>query len=293
MIGLNYHHLYYFRTIATEGSLAKAAKRLRVGQPALSMQLRQLEASLELTLFERRQRALHLTEAGRLILRYANEIFRLGDEMIESIGDRHRKDAVHVVIGVMDSVPKHFALKVIASAEKIANCHISVVESHWDDLMRELRSHRVDLVLANEGPSSQTPPGILARRIGRLDVCVFGGRGAKKLRRGFPASLEGKSFALPTPHSRLRHDVEHYFRLNNIKIEHKIEAQDTMMLKLLASHHGCLVPIAAEAARPMMETGMLEMVGVLPDVHDELWLLTAERQIANPVASKLLREFRL
>ena len=85
---LNYHHLYYFKVIATEGSIAKASKTLRLGQPTLSAQLKLLEDVIGQKLFERQNRRLILTDAGRVALDYANEIFRLGSELLDTINQR-------------------------------------------------------------------------------------------------------------------------------------------------------------------------------------------------------------
>lgn len=106
MTPLNYHHLYYFKVIATEGSISKAAQKLLLGQPTLSMQLKQFEEVLGHSLFDRKNRSLVLTEMGQMTLSYANEIFRLGDEMMDAINDRPNTRKIRVQVGALDSVPK-------------------------------------------------------------------------------------------------------------------------------------------------------------------------------------------
>jgi LysR family transcriptional activator of nhaA len=110
---LNYHHLYYFKVIATEGSIARASKVLRLGQPTLSAQLKLLEDSLGHELFERKNRSLILTESGRVTLEYANEIFKLGRELRETIEERPSKGRVPLQVGVVDTIPKHVSLKLV------------------------------------------------------------------------------------------------------------------------------------------------------------------------------------
>src|SRR3989344_2207258 len=107
---LNYHHLYYFRTIAQEGGIARAAAKLRLGQPTLSSQLKRLEDAIGRPLFERRNRQMVLTETGRAALDYANEIFQLGEEMIEVLQDKNLRNETHLQIGALDSVPKSVIL---------------------------------------------------------------------------------------------------------------------------------------------------------------------------------------
>src|SRR5690606_26053686 len=121
---LNYHHLFYFKTIAMEGSIARAAEKLLVGQPTLSAQLRQLESAIGKPLFERRNRKLILTEAGRAALEYAHEIFQLGDEMLEVLRDRTPQNQPHLQIGALDSVPKSVILQLVMEAYRTAPCTI-------------------------------------------------------------------------------------------------------------------------------------------------------------------------
>ena len=160
---LNYHHLHYFRVIATEGGIARAAEKLRLGQPTLSTQLRQLEEMVGNPLFERRNRKMVLTEAGRSALDYANEIFRLGDEMLEVLQDRTIGNQTHLQIGALDSVPKSVILALVVAAYQISpSCTVSILEGKGDELFRELYNHKIDLILSNY------PPPALEQNLFRL-----------------------------------------------------------------------------------------------------------------------------
>ncbi|MGE0616913.1 MAG: LysR family transcriptional regulator, partial [Bacteriovoracia bacterium] len=138
MTWLNYHHLFYFRAIANEGGIARAAAKLRLGQPTLSTQLRQLEETLGVALFERRNRKMVLTEAGLAALDYANEIFRLGDELLEVMKDKTVDNKTHLQIGALDSVPKSVILSLAKAAYRIGPCTVSILEGKGDELFREL-----------------------------------------------------------------------------------------------------------------------------------------------------------
>lgn len=290
---LNYHHLFYFRAIATEGTVAKAAATLKLGQPTLSTQLKQLEDHLGHRLFDRKQKRLHLTEAGRVCLEYANEIFRLGDEMLETLGDRLSHERLALSIGAMDTVPKHLTLKLVEAAQRVQSCTVSVTEGHGDELLRELKAHRLDLLVANYAPPVTDGHGLFARRIARMPVVVSGARKFAHLRRNFPQSLDGQPFVMPTTGSRLRHDVEHFLKLAQIRPLVSVEVQDTSLQKLLGSHGAGLIPIAAPAIEDLVETKQLIVLGELPDVHEELWLIAGDRRIPNAVAARLMKSFSL
>ena len=124
---LNYHHLYYFRTIAKEGSIARAARTLRLGQPTLSTQLKLLEDSLGRRLFERKNRALFLTEAGKICLEYADGIFRSGSELIQVLEDSSLSGRTDIKIGALDSVPKNLLVNLVRGLLKEPN---SPVKNH-------------------------------------------------------------------------------------------------------------------------------------------------------------------
>ncbi|MES2855077.1 MAG: LysR family transcriptional regulator [Bdellovibrionota bacterium] len=286
---LNYQHLYYFRVIANEGGIARAAEKLRLGQPTLSTQLKQLEDMIGKRLFERRNRKLLLTEAGRAALNYANEIFRLGDEMLEVLNDRTTENLTHLQIGALDSVPKSVLSSLVAEAYKIAPCTISILEGKGDELFRELRAHRIDLIVSNF-PAQAREEHVFSKSVGKLPVVVYGSEKFKNLKRGFPGSLNDEPFVLPTSHSKLRHDLSHFFKLNEIKVVPVAETQDTSLQILLAVQGVGLAPLA--------ETGRLKdenlfRIGPLKGVYEEVWLNSAQRKLENPVAAKLMNSFSL
>jgi LysR family transcriptional activator of nhaA len=289
---LNYHHLFYFRVIANEGGIAKAAKKLRLGQPTLSTQLRQFEEAIGHALFDRKAKRLHLTEAGRAALEYANEIFRLGDEMLEVLDDKRIVDRVEVQIGAIDTVPKHLTLRLMEMAQATQNCSISISEGRSDELMRELRAHKLDLVISNVQPPVGEG-GLFARSIAKMPVIVCGARKFAGLKRTFPASLDQAPFILPTRHSRLRQDVEHYLKLHKLHVDVVVEVQDTALQKLAATHGLGVTVIAEPAARELVDGKELVVLGTLADVYEELWLISSDRKIENPLAAQLMKKFSL
>lgn len=290
---VNYHHLLYFKTIAIEGGIAKAAKKLRLGQPTLSTQMKQFEEALGQVLFDRTKRQLQLTEAGRMVLGYATEIFKIGDEMVDSLSDQHVSSKVLVQIGAMDTVPKYLTLKVFQKAQRSFDCIVSIAEGHGDELFRELRSHRMDLVISNYPPPVGDAGGFYARSIARMPVVICGSAKFSNLKKGFPSSLKGQPFIMPSLQSKLRHDVEHFLKLNEIQVNTKAEVQDTSLQKLLGSHGEGLIPIALPAAEELIAGKELVNIGTLTNVHDELWLIAGQRRIQNPVAALIMKDFKL
>lgn len=290
---LNYHHLYYFKVIAQEGAIAKAAKKLRLGQPTLSTQLKQFEDHLGFPLFERTKKRLHLTEAGQVALDYANEIFRLGSEMVDTLNDIRRSDRLQIQIGCMDSIPKDYVLKLIQAAQGHRNCQISCIEGNSEHLLEELKAHRLDLLLTNHPLTHNKQEGIYSRRVGQAPVSLYGEKKFQKLAKGFPNSLEGQPLILSNHNIALRRSIEHYLKMCGLTVDIVAEVQDTSLQRLMCEHGLGIVPLADSGTTAANNKKDLAYIGTLPDIYEEVWMIVADRRLQNPVAAWLLKEFHL
>ena len=290
---LNYHHLYYFKVIATEGSIAKASKVLRLGQPTLSAQLKLLEDVIGHELFERKNRSLVLTDAGRVALEYAKGIFRLGSELLEAINERPVQGRVPFHVGVIDTIPKHVSLQLVNQARESMDCLVSVHEGRNADLLRDLRDHKLDLLLLNATPPVTEVGQLKTRKVARMPVVICGGKKFYSLKKNFPESLTGQPLILPTPDSQLRHSVEHWLGLKDIKVDVIAEAQDTSLQKLMATHDLGLIAAATPAVEELIQDRELAVIGQLNGVYEEYWAVCADRRIQHPLTSKLMKSLNL
>jgi LysR family transcriptional activator of nhaA len=288
---LNYHHLFYFQTIANEGSIAGAAKKLRLGQPTLSAQLKVLEDALGQHLFERKNRRLVLTESGKMALDYANQIFGLGDELLEALHQRTHLKRAHIQIGVLESLPKKLIQYLIHSIQDEGRCTVAVLEGSGEQLYRELLAHKLDLVLSNFPPATGDTNQFFSRLLVRVPISIFSTKRFASLRDKFPASLSGQPFILPTLHSQLRHDIDHYFRINNMVVDVIIETQDTSVQKMLGIEGMGLVPLPEFAGLELVRERKLIKLGTLPEVSEGFWMVTCPRKYQNPIAESLMKNF--
>lgn len=289
---LNYHHLFYFRTIATEGSIAQAAVKLRLGQPTLSAQLRQFEDTIGIKLFERQHKKLILTEQGRIALEYATEIFRMGSEMMEVLHDRLRPERTHVQVGALDSIPKQLISRLVEAAYAIGPCSVSVLEGDDGLLARELLAHRIDLILTNHRPVAEGRK-LFVRSLGKLPVVICGTKKFSAIKKGFPQSLDQMPFVMPTVHSKLRHELDHFFSIQKIKPEIVAETQDTSLSEILGRKSLGLLPISSLAAQGLNKGTDLIQLGTIEGITEELFLVAANRRIENPISAQLLKKFSL
>ncbi len=293
MSWLNFHHLLYFQTIANEGSIVSASKKLRLGQPTLSTQLKLLEESLRVKLFERRNKKLILTEEGKAVLDYANQIFALGDELKEVIYDQSYSKRSHLQVGVMESLPKRLIHKLVQSAQTDGKCTLTVLEGNGDFLLRELSAHRLDLVFTNFPPHIGQGTEFFSKLLASAPISIFGTSRFRHVKTNFPKSLQGQPFILPTLHSKLRHDLDHYFRINKIAIDITIETQDTSVQKILGIEGLGLVPLPDFAGQELVQEKKLIRIGTLPEIHEDFWIIAGIRKITNPLAEHWMENFEL
>lgn len=290
---INYHHLFYFKTIAEEGSVSKAAEKLRIGQPTLSAQLKQFEDHIGVQLFTRENKRLSLTEQGKVALTYAQNIFKMGHEMFEVLHDRVKTSKIQVSVGSLDSIPKQITLKIAKHAFQNTNCQMSFIEGKFDQLIRELTSFKIDLLVSNFLPNSNETKGILHKVLAKSNVCVYGSKKFRNLKKDFPQSLIGKPIILTTYDSKLRYDLDHWMHINKIECDIVAESQDISIKKMLAAEGIGLILTSPYSVAQQTKDEELFEIGTLAGVYEELFLLYAKRRIENQIADNLFKTFKL
>lgn len=283
---LNYHHLRYFWLVAREGSVSRAARILRVSQPTVSEQVHALQDALSEKLLRREGRGLVLTETGQTVFRFAEEIFSLGGEMVDTVKGRPTGRPLRLTVGIADVVPKLVAYRILEPALS-APQRVRMVcrEDAQERLLPDLVSHGLDMVIA-DAPAG---PGIgraYNHLLGECGVSVFASaRLAAKLRPGFPRSLDGAPLLLPTPDTALRRELDTWFDARKIVPEVVAEVQDAALLSTFAEA-GIGVFAAPDAIAP--ETGLargLRRVGALKPLRARYYAITVERRLDHPAVS--------
>jgi LysR family transcriptional activator of nhaA len=283
---LNYHHLRYFWVVAKEGGLKKAAEKLHVSQPSISEQIKELEEALGEPLFRRSGRANVLTDAGQIVLRYAEEIFGLGAELMRAVKQRPGVQSLRFYVGVADAIPKlvvNDILKpVLAMPHKV---HIICREGKMEDLVTQLAAHRLDIVLADEPASSSLKFKVFTHLLGESGVCFCAApRLAARLRKGFPASLNDAPALLPTENTALRRCLEQWFQRRQIRPRVVAEFDDAALMKVLAVDGRGFAPIPTVVADEAISRYELRKVGSTQECKEQFYAITVERRIIHPAA---------
>lgn len=284
---INYHHLIYFKEIATQGSISKASETLKVGQSALSSQLKNLEEYLGVKLFERKNRRLYLTEPGKVTLEYANKINDLGQELISIIEDKVFTKEVKLTVGALDSIPKNLICDIVEYAHKKTNCFLSILEGDIDSLLRQLLAHQIEIFISDHQINSFEHENIFTKPIVQSPLFAFAPEKLKSLKNNFPLSLDGAPVILPTKHSKIRQDVEHFFHTFNINANIIAETQDTALQKILSSRGDGVIFLPDFTTTELVAEKKLYNIGILDQVYVEYYMTYSKRIIDNPALELL------
>lgn len=280
---LNYHHLLYFWVVAREGSLAQAGRVLRLARPTLSGQIHTLEESLGERLFARAGRRLELTEVGRVVFGYADDIFSLGREMVDVVKRRSEAGLARLDVGIADVVAKLVVRRLLEPALHLPTpirlvCH----EDSHDRLLTRLAAHELDVVIAD----APVPPGAAVRAfnhmLGQCGVSFFGSRQWFKVRRGFPQSLNGTPMLLPMPGTPLRRGIDTWFEANSVRPRIVAEFEDSALLKVFGGDGVGVFPAPSAVEREVRKQYGVECLGRTEEVQERFYAITVERRIKHP-----------
>lgn len=281
---LNYHHLLYFWMVAREGSIARAGEKLRLAQPTISGQVRMLEDQLGEKLFQRAGRNLVLTDVGRVVFEYADQIFALGREMMDTLRDRPTGRLVRFHVGVTDEVSKLIAYRFIQPALASApGTHVVCREGPLDALLAELATHALDLVLADTPMTPTVRVKAFSHPLGETTMTVCGtAKLAAAHRPRFPRSLDGAPFLLPTESKTLRRALEQWFDAEGLHPRIVGEFDDSALLKTFGQAGTGLfaVPTAIEAE--VVRQYSVGVVGRIRDVRERYYAISVERRLKHP-----------
>lgn len=295
MIPLNYHHLYYFHVVATAGSIAKARDILLLSQPTISLQLKELESQLKCRLFERHGRGLRLTEDGRFVQDYAESIFKLGQELSDALRDRRPGGRISVQIGVVSGTPRAFSHLLIERAlSAMRGSHVEMHEGPLDHLVKDLREHRLDLVLSDRVYDGKGREDLLSQPAGRVPIVFVANARLARRCGATPKSLASMPWIVPSAPAQVYQDVLAWMTQHGLQPDVVAEVSDVEVARRLALAGRGVAPLNSYTVSVSVPKGKLVRVGPADSgIEEPLYMLVAKRRWHNPVAAELLKSFKL
>ncbi len=281
---LNYHHLFYYWTVVREGSVSKAAEHLRLAQPTVSAQIKQFERALGETLLERQGRRVAPTEVGRLVYRYADEIFVLGRELQETLKGHPTGRVPRLRVGVANAVPKLIVYQMLHPATSGGTpmqltCH----EGQPEQLLAQLATHALDVVISDGPAAPHLRVKVFSHLLGESGVTFFAAPAlARQVRRGFPQSLQGVPMLLPTPGTALRRALEQWFDHLEVRPTVGGEFEDSALMKAFGQAGAAVFPAPTVIASQVCRHYGVAVVGETEVVRERYYALSAERRVTHP-----------
>lgn len=291
---LNYHHLRYFWMVAREGTLRQAADKLRVSQPSISAQIQMLESVIGEKLFRRSGRRLELTEMGQRVLRYAHEIFSLGEELMMAVKQYPSGRPMQVQVGLADPMPKLISAKILKPIFSLdAPVQLSCRESPLPELLAQLVACRLDVVLADEPAPASLNVKVHNHLLGEcgMTFCAMP-KLANALRRNFPASLSDAPLLLPAGTCAWRRALEQWFRKVSIIPTPLAEFDDAALMKALAGEAVGVCPVPDVVMKESVKHFGFGLIGCVPECRVRYYAITAERRLTHPAVAAITESAR-
>ncbi|MFL6659438.1 MAG: LysR family transcriptional regulator [Massilia sp.] len=287
--GMNFRHLYYFWVVAKEGGITNAAARLGLAIQTISTQLAQLEQSIGKSLFLQQGRKLVLTEAGRLAMGYADRIFLLGEQMQEALGEAD-SERTRLTVGISDSLPKLTAFRLLEATMHLPHpVRLVCFEDQFDALLAELALHKLDVVLTDRPVRSGTTLRVFSHMVFESGTIVVGTRAlAAQYGPGFPESLDGAPFLLPTRNNALRARIDEWFELHLVRPDVVGEFEDNALLNTFGRRGAGLFFAPAALQADIQEQFGATLVGQVPQVREQVFAISNERKIKHPAVEAIL-----
>lgn len=286
---INFRHLFYFWVVAKEGGITRAAERLHLAVQTISSQLTLLEQSLGKTLFSQQGRRLVLTEAGRLALGYADQIFLLGEQMQEALNEAD-SGRIRLTVGISDSLPKLSAYRMLEAATAIdKKVHLVCYEDQFEALLAELALHKLDVVLTDREVPSGSAMKVFSHRLFDSEMLVVGTKAlAEEYRDGFPANLNGAPFLLPARNNALRGRIDEWFMAHRVHPDVVGEFEDNALLNTFGRRGLGLFFAPAALANDIAEQFQAIEIGRASGVREQFYAISNDRKIQHPAVEAIL-----
>lgn len=281
---LNYHHLYYFWSVARDGSIAKASKTLRLAPPTVSEQIRSLEQSLGVKLFEKKGRSLVLTEAGRLAYEYAEDIFARGQELTDVLSGRTPQRINSFTIGIADAVPKSIAYRLLLPALKLPDpIRLICLEGAPDKLIAQLAVQEIDLVLSDTPLDPSLRIKAYTHLLGQSGISFLAHpKLVKKNNAAFPACLDGIPFLMPADNSDMRRKLEHWLDVQQVRPLVVGEFEDGALAAVFSEAAVGVIATPTATEKQMKEKYGLRVLGRTSDIAASFYTISLDRRLRHP-----------
>lgn len=294
MPSLNYKHLHYFWMVAKAGSIARASEQLHLTPQTISGQLSLFEEIQGEALFRKNGRNLELTEAGHLVLSYADDIFALGQELEEVLHHRPTARTVQLRVGVSDALPKTLAYRLLEPALKLPQTlRINCREGKLEVLLADLATHKLDVVMSDSPmPASANVRGY-SHQLGECGISFFATRGLlEQYPQTFPQNLEAAPFLLPGEDAALRARLLQWFDHQGLHPRIAGEFDDSALMSAFGQAGAGFFAAPTVVADLVMRQYDVQLLGQTDEIREQFYAISVQRKLTHPAVLAISRAAR-
>lgn len=273
---LNFKQLYYFHAVATEGSIARAAKKLNVASATISEQLKNLEAYLQLQLFDRTSATLRLNTQGRRLFEHTKVMFRAARRLVQEMNPSRMRDRFVLEIGLSPTISRAFTVERFLPLFQLDGVSPRIRHGDYDYLIRDLLAGDLDIILTETRPA-----GVDARKVGIRTlaetalVCVAAPELAAKVN-SFPNDLGELPFVHYPYGSRYRYEIDSYLLTHGVGADVVAEVDDVALMVTAAQRGLGVIAVPESAAMSSLNQGTLKKLGAIEGAQSGVYAVFQE-----------------
>lgn len=281
---LNFLHLFYFWMVVRHRGITAACELLHLTQPTISTQIRKLERSLGQDLFDRSGRDLELTETGKTVYEYADEMFAVGRELLGALRGTPSNRALRLNVGMAMVMPKLMAYRLLEPVLHLPQVvQLVIYEAPLDDLVTDLMRHQYDVILSDTPIAPHQRAKSFNHLLGETKVAICGrGDLSARYKKRFPQSLDGAPMLLPTANTEMRRQIDRWLDETGIAPRIVAEINDSALLKEFGHGGAGLFPVCAAVLPEVQRQYDVELVGLLEKVDLRFYAITLQRKLTHP-----------
>ncbi|WP_440056310.1 transcriptional activator NhaR (plasmid) [Pseudoalteromonas sp. T1lg65] len=289
-MNINFNHLYYFWQVSKHGSIAAASKVLHLTPQTISAQLNSLEERLGKPLFLREGRGLRLTDFGTLTKQYADDIFSIAEEWLETTQSGATNAHRTLKVGISDALPKSLVSKWLSPLidnDKVANLHC--IDGQQTELLAQMATHKLDIVLADKPLDSSLPFKVFCHEIGNSQLGFYGAKfWHEQLKQNYPASLQDQSIVLPAKSSPMTNAIQYWLNEQNIEVKVAGHVDDSALMKALGQQGFGIFPAPLSIQNELQRHYDVELIGVIENAYQHYFAFTPDRLIKDSIFSEFV-----
>ncbi|MBX2879794.1 MAG: transcriptional activator NhaR [Granulosicoccus sp.] len=291
---LNYNHLLYFHTVAREGSVVRAAKVLHLTPQTVSGQIKLLEDAVGEPLFLRVGRGLTLSDTGRVVQAYADEIFSVGTALVQRLQGAAQESVRELRVGIVDSFPKMVAcrlLGVILQDEEPAK--LSCSEGKLESLLADLSVHKLDLILSDRPVPTALNVRAYNHELGTSEMAFFAPLSwSASTFREFPQDIAKVPVLMPDSSSALRRRLDHWFDEIGIVPNIVAEFDDSALMKTFGDAGLGAFPAPSVTSEEIQRTFHAKPIGLINGVFESYTAISPQRRLRHPSVLRIAENAR-